>query len=468
MAIPRLHKEMSIFDPDSTIDAGIEDAGSTATNYLTTITGTSGISVHDAGDTSNYVNITSGVIDLVTGGISRLKAWVDNTVAKVRVGVESAGHAIFSPDGMEVFTDATTSAASFGSESRVGRTNSKHVTTKTDGVYFYDGSTEMGSIKPTTLSDYPSWWGVTYDSGQWQDSANGNAITFNHMTEAFESSSNIVGGYVYISSQWYQLKFRMYDLMQQLDEAGVDYSEVMSSSQYLLRFSSYAVSSDRATVSVLSPGSTSASYNIIGYLDARYMKAMLGSNSLRLDADIITKDISAGTVRGNIQSGVIETDRLVSTTMAGMIQMFGGSTAPEGWLLCDGSAVSRTTYERLFAVIGTTYGTGNGSTTFNLPNLQGRFPLGSSSSYSLAATGGSADAIVPYHNHSMTSVLTSASVSIASNKAATASSGIGDIMRDTNGIGTLTSTNYAGSSGNATGANMPPYVAVNYIICTGI
>lgn len=98
--------------------------------------------------------------------------------------------------------------------------------------------------------------------------------------------------------------------------------------------------------------------------------------------------------------------------------------------------------------------------------ITGRFLLaatdGGSSGASQAAgnTGGSADAIVPYHNHSMTSVLTSASVTIASNKAGTATSGISDIMRDTNGIGTLTSTNYAGSSGNATGANMPPYLSV--------
>lgn len=48
-------------------------------------------------------------------------------------------------------------------------------------------------------------------------------------------------------------------------------------------------------------------------------------------------------------------------------------SVPDGWLLCNGAAVSRTTYANLFAVIGTKYGTGDGSTTFNLPNLAGRF-----------------------------------------------------------------------------------------------
>ena len=56
----------------------------------------------------------------------------------------------------------------------------------------------------------------------------------------------------------------------------------------------------------------------------------------------------------------------------GSILDYAGSTAPVGWLLCYGQAINRTTYARLFAVIGTTYGSGDGSTTFNLPDLRGR------------------------------------------------------------------------------------------------
>ena len=57
---------------------------------------------------------------------------------------------------------------------------------------------------------------------------------------------------------------------------------------------------------------------------------------------------------------------------SGMISPFAGSTAPSGWLLSDGAAVSRTTYADLFTAIGTAYGVGDGSTTFNLPDLRGR------------------------------------------------------------------------------------------------
>lgn len=62
--------------------------------------------------------------------------------------------------------------------------------------------------------------------------------------------------------------------------------------------------------------------------------------------------------------------------MTGTVLPFAGSAAPDGWILCYGQAVSRTAYANLFAVIGTTFGTGDGSTTFNLPDLRGRIAAG--------------------------------------------------------------------------------------------
>jgi microcystin-dependent protein len=69
----------------------------------------------------------------------------------------------------------------------------------------------------------------------------------------------------------------------------------------------------------------------------------------------------------------------------GAIFAYGGPSAPAGWLICDGSAVSRTTYSLLFAVVGTAYGAGDGSTTFNVPDLRGRTGVG------YAVSGGHAD-----------------------------------------------------------------------------
>lgn len=97
---------------------------------------------------------------------------------------------------------------------------------------------------------------------------------------------------------------------------------------------------------------------------------------------------------------------------SGSITQFAGSSAPSGWLSCDGSAISRTTYAALFAVIGTTYGSGDGSTTFNIPNMKGRVPVGLDSSQtefdSLGEAGGAkthtlTTAEMPSHTHTQNS-----------------------------------------------------------------
>lgn len=71
---------------------------------------------------------------------------------------------------------------------------------------------------------------------------------------------------------------------------------------------------------------------------------------------------------------------------AGAIMFFGVKSIPDGWLLCNGANVSRTTYANLFAAIGTNFGSGNGSTTFTLPNLSGRFIEGTASTGSVGNT----------------------------------------------------------------------------------
>lgn len=65
--------------------------------------------------------------------------------------------------------------------------------------------------------------------------------------------------------------------------------------------------------------------------------------------------------------------QLTQNIITGEIKTFAGTTVPSGWLLCDGSAVSRETYKNLYNVIGVKYGAGNGETTFNLPNYIDKF-----------------------------------------------------------------------------------------------
>jgi len=92
----------------------------------------------------------------------------------------------------------------------------------------------------------------------------------------------------------------------------------------------------------------------------------------------------------------------IDPTLPGVIKMNSSSKIPGGYLACNGQAVSRTTYKELFAVIGTTYGQGNGSSTFNLPNMNGRAVIGSSSSYALASTGGAETHELTVQGHTLT------------------------------------------------------------------
>lgn len=101
-----------------------------------------------------------------------------------------------------------------------------------------------------------------------------------------------------------------------------------------------------------------------------------------------------------------------NNTPSGVINMWATASAPTGWLLCDGTAVSRTTYAGLFAVLGTTYGAGNGTSTFNLPNFKGRVPVGLDSTQvefdALGEVGGAkthtlVTAEMPSHTHTQDS-----------------------------------------------------------------
>lgn len=80
----------------------------------------------------------------------------------------------------------------------------------------------------------------------------------------------------------------------------------------------------------------------------------------------------------SVSTTTLSVNGVPSTSLlpAGMLAPFGAAAAPTGWLICDGTAISRSTYSVLFAAISTTYGTGNGTTTFNLPDMRGRVPVG--------------------------------------------------------------------------------------------
>lgn len=176
-----------------------------------------------------------------------------------------------------------------------------------------------------------------------------------------------------------------------------------------------------------------------------------------------------------------------SSVPVGAVSMYAGSTAPSGYLLCQGQAVSRTTYADLFAAIGTTYGAGNGSTTFNLPNLQGKFALGKSSSYALGSSGGASTVTlttnqIPAHTHGNKSLTGTFRAygdtgSIGESSGTIYTSGIvstdgsfdwapGYENRRGYGVKIDASHEHDSVGGGQSHNNMPPYQTVNYIIKT--
>lgn len=150
---------------------------------------------------------------------------------------------------------------------------------------------------------------------------------------------------------------------------------------------------------------------------------------------------------------------------AGFIYPLASSVVPEGFLLCDGAAYSRTEYSELFAAIGTIYGAGDGSTTFNVPNLQTRVPIGSGEGYALGATGGKATHTLtinemPAHDHFTARDGGSGNIYFAA--------GGSSVWVESNnfansGYRSLTTI----SGGSQPHNNMQPYTVVNYIIATG-
>jgi len=146
------------------------------------------------------------------------------------------------------------------------------------------------------------------------------------------------------------------------------------------------------------------------------------------------------------------------------------SNIPAGYLLCDGAAISRTTYTALFAFIGTIHGVGDGSSTFNIPDLRDRFIVGASNSsgdntypgVSPAATGGVADSIIAQHTHQLPAIrlnnYNDSTVNI------TLGSGQGyAIGYANNNVMSSSVTNTTGST-STTNANLPPYYSLCYII----
>jgi len=232
-------------------------------------------------------------------------------------------------------------------------------------------------------------------------------------------------------------------------------------------------------------------------------KAMLycdGSNVVSILPQALNESTTTNNVLSYNGTSWVASDvnTLITAISSGMILNWAGDLAspPSGWLTCDGTAVSRTTYSDLFTALSTTFGTGDGSTTFNVPDMRDKFVIGAGSTYNRADTGGSADATLVEHNH--TATFTGSSHYHNVFRAANSTSDLWTfpsgpvnfnhatarrvltqdrdyVISGTNSTpnaGRTSSTTQGGSvsianqGSSATGANLPPYIGVGFIIKT--
>lgn len=232
---------------------------------------------------------------------------------------------------------------------------------------------------------------------------------------------------------------------------------------------------------------TGAKSVVVGGRDVNYAPSWAGASMVTFIYDGSYYHVLGITPQSGGGGG--GTSAIPSAAPVGTITAFAASNdkVPNGYLLCDGSAISRTTYDELFAVIGTTYGSGNGSTTFNLPNLQGRFILGGSGTYGLASTGGAATVTlttnqIPAHTHGSKSLTGWAKMwgdtGLIGRGGSADWGGIikaGDYLygnapaEDTSGwksssLEVDASHEHTSVGGGAAHENMPPYIVVHYII----
>jgi len=237
-----------------------------------------------------------------------------------------------------------------------------------------------------------------------------------------------------------------------------------------------------------------ASVDTAVIVDNAVTTAKLASNSVTsakiVDGTIATADIADDAITaaklnisGNGTSGqVVQSDgdgsfsylTLATGFFSGMLMPYAGASAPSGWLLCYGQAISRTTYADLFTAIGTVYGVGDGSTTFNLPDLRGRVvagqdDMGGSSANlltnqtgglngdTLGATGGAETHIlttdqIPAHTHTESrKTLTFGTFQTGGSGSAANSQG-------------TTNPNTGSTGGGLAHNNVQPTIILNYII----
>ena len=468
------------------VDAGIKDAARTAINYIHS-DDTNGLVVNN--------NQTVGV-----GYDVQLKANGSDTGMNIR----QDGNILAS------FLQNSVSLGKNSINSKVGMCGDKGGVSASFGYYIDSVSSnnaEMGStldfdFNETTFKNKVGqevgFYDFSYTSADgWTlfDFVNDTSyavtlsqygITLRTATSSLNDNAQIVINYVLDGS----VKFYNADISNPVRKLELEMAENPSSSE-----------SDYANITIERQSGTYANgdgkeHSIITMMTlhefANVATLQLFDDSISLDATHVhlTSTGGEGSVELNGNTNINGDTKIWGqfqvVNLAGEIKMWAGNEIPYGWLLCDGSEVSKTDYPELYGAIRDLWGTPSSSSNFKLPNLTGRVPVGYNASDTdttetfgkVGATGGARGAW--YHTHS----IGSSGAHYHASTGRTGGSGSGaNIFESYNGATSTravnvprsgsngTHTHSPGSSGSAGNklavdkANMPPYAVVKYIIC---
>lgn len=188
---------------------------------------------------------------------------------------------------------------------------------------------------------------------------------------------------------------------------------------------------------------------------------------------------SVDNIRKKIENSVVREENLFPPEMlmpVGVVLPYVSSNAPNGWLNCSGQELYRGDYPELFAVIGTTYGVGNGTTTFNLPNLSGRVVVGQGTGSGLTAramgaySGVEAHALnineMPSHTHTSNAVGSTLGLMTADGQN-TAGAGLDASAVEPNLYAAPAALSIDSAGSGVAHNNMQPFAVLNYIIRYG-
>jgi microcystin-dependent protein len=425
------------------------------------------VTIIGASDTTLTVGVT------VAGGASSAGRGVDGTNNQTHVAGEAVKHVISARDMTEAqahiageadvhgLATAGPSGASGGTV--VGTTATQTLTNKTITGGTVNATTlQQGGVPAVTTTGTQELTNKTLTSP-----AISNPTISGTITGAVVTSANIVDGTIVnadINASAAIVATKLTGTITQFNDAlsGADFTTIAGTETLLNK----TLTNPKINEDVVLTA-TSTELNKLDGVNATTaeLNKLAGATATTAELNYVTGVTSA------IQ------DQLNALIPAATITMYGASTAPTGWLLCDGAAVSRTTYATLFGIIGTEYGVGDNTTTFNLPDLKGRAPVGFGAGSGLTnrsdlgakfgtETQTLTEANLPAHNHATAFTRRSTTAETHDHDSWTA----GDFaapVDDRSGATETTTTVTKNSDNTGSGTahnNLQPSTVVNFII----